>query len=54
MPDGRRLGGVEFINPFTTEAAARLEPGPRLQARPPDTKKSNGEQIWHDVRLQQD
>ena len=26
MQDGRRLGGVEFINPFTTEAAARLEP----------------------------
>ena len=26
MQDGRRLGGVEFISPFTTEAAARLEP----------------------------
>ena len=26
MQDGRRLGGVEVINPFTTEAAARLEP----------------------------
>ena len=26
MQDGRRLGGVEFINPFTTEAAARFEP----------------------------
>lgn len=26
LQDGRRLGGVEFINPFTTEAAARLEP----------------------------
>ena len=26
MQDGRRLGGVEFINPFTAEAAARLEP----------------------------
>ena len=26
MQDGRRLGGVEFINSVTTEAAARLEP----------------------------
>ena len=26
MRDGRRLGGIEFINPFTTESAARLEP----------------------------
>ena len=26
MQDGRRLGGVELINPFTAEAAARLEP----------------------------
>ena len=26
MQDGRRLGGVEVINPFTVDAAARLEP----------------------------
>ena len=26
MQDGRRLSGVEFINPFTVDAAARLEP----------------------------
>ena len=26
MRDGRRLSGVEFINPFTADAAARLEP----------------------------
>ena len=26
MQDGRRLGGVEIVNPFTTDAAARLEP----------------------------
>lgn len=26
MQDGRRLGGVEVINPFTADSAARLEP----------------------------
>ena len=26
MQDGRRLGGVEIVNPFTAEAATRLEP----------------------------
>ena len=26
MPDGRRLGGVEFINPFSGDATARLAP----------------------------
>ena len=26
MQDGRRLGGVEFFNPFTEDASARLEP----------------------------
>ena len=28
MRDGRRLSGAEFINPFATDAAARLEPLP--------------------------
>jgi len=26
MQDGRRLGGVEFVNPFTEDASTRLEP----------------------------
>ena len=26
MQDGRRLGGVEIVNPFTADAATRLEP----------------------------
>ncbi len=25
MQDGRRLGGVEFVNPFATGASTRLE-----------------------------
>ena len=26
MQDGRRLGGVEFVDPFTEDASTRLEP----------------------------